>query len=275
MPIEWSPARETDMAILQMEQPSPGGDGMAAPAPSQQDVGRSLRRARQRHHVQLEDAATITRIPKRYLEALEANAPLEAYPAPVYARAFLREYAQYLNIDPEPLVARFGTVPSAEVRLSSIAGDAVPPPRRWPARVLLALSIGGLLGLAAVGILSDRTGVLGPLPPQRPVSSPAMKPANPGPKHVHRFSGITAAMHVIGPCWVRAAADGKMILPGHTYAASQRATFSAKHSLDLTLGNAGGVRLILNGRRVPTGLPGQPIHLAIAFQNGKVHVTRA
>src|SRR5437588_8302607 len=190
------------MAILRAEQPSPGGDGMAAPAPSQQDVGRSLRRARQRHHVQLEDAATITRIPRRYLEALEANAPLDAYPAPVYARAFLREYAQYLHIDPEPLVARFGAVPSAEVRLSSI-GDVVPPPRRWPARVLLALSIGGLLGLAVVGILSDRAGAPGPLPPQRPVASPATRGTAPASKHVHRLSGITAAVHVLAPCWVR------------------------------------------------------------------------
>src|SRR5436309_1949109 len=113
------------------------GMPLAARATSQQDVGRALRRARQRHHVPLEEAADVTRIPKRYLEALEDNAPIDTYPAPVYARAFLREYATYLDLDPEPLMARFGATPAAEIPLPSIR-EALPPPRRRPARAPVA-----------------------------------------------------------------------------------------------------------------------------------------
>src|SRR5881392_2745988 len=103
--------------------------GMATPAPTQRDVGRTLRGARQALHVRVEEAADATRIPKRFLEALEDNAPLSAYPAPVYARAFLREYARHLGLDPEPLVAAFsaGEEPE-EFKFASIK-EVVPPPR--------------------------------------------------------------------------------------------------------------------------------------------------
>src|SRR5947208_7585126 len=96
-----------------------GRNGMASPAPNEHDVGRTLRRARHEHHARVEDAAEATRIPKKYLEALESNAPLDIYPAAMYARAFLREYARYLDLDPEPLLAGFGGV-ALEVRLPTL-----------------------------------------------------------------------------------------------------------------------------------------------------------
>jgi len=250
---------------------------MAAPAPSQQDVGRTLRRARQRHRVQLEEAADTTRIPKRYLEALESNAPLDAYPAPVYARAFLREYATYLRIDPEPLIARFGAFAPEEVHLMSM-GEALAPPRRWPGRVLLALSIAALVGLAAVGVMSARNNArgLGNVPHHArtaPASHAPTGPRSPAPP-ARTYSGISAVVSVLDRCWIAVVADGTPVVQ-RVFDPSQGHTFAARHSLDLTLGNAGGVRLVLNGKHIPTGNPGQVLHLGVVFDHGTIHVTRA
>ena len=66
---------------------------MAATASSPFHEGRALRRARQRRHLTLDDAAKATRIPRRFLEALESDAPVDVFPAPVYARAFERARA--------------------------------------------------------------------------------------------------------------------------------------------------------------------------------------
>ncbi len=66
--------------------------------------GDPLREARARKRVDLEQAFHETRISPVYLELLERSAPITAFPAPVYARAFLREYARYLGIDAEPLL---------------------------------------------------------------------------------------------------------------------------------------------------------------------------
>jgi cytoskeletal protein RodZ len=79
-------------------------------------IGNLLRRARERRRSNLEDASRDTCISVTYLSALERGAPLGEFPAPVYARGFLREYARYLGLDPGPLVERFW------------AGEEVPDP---------------------------------------------------------------------------------------------------------------------------------------------------
>jgi cytoskeletal protein RodZ len=51
----------------------------------------------------IRNVATATRIRAEYLAALESD-DLERLPAPVYAKGYLRTYARYLGVDPEPLV---------------------------------------------------------------------------------------------------------------------------------------------------------------------------
>jgi len=254
---------------------------VAAPAPIVRDVGRILRRARQRRHVQLDDAAGDTRIPKRFLEALETNAPLDVYPAPVYGRAFLREYAQYLGVDPEPLVASFrGMEPPQDVPLK-VVKDAVPAPARWPARVLMGFSISLVVGLAVLGVLAGRTSLkgipsVGP-PPTQPVaatSPPSSPPARTPPAPPTPVHGIQAVVHLTDRCWLQVVADGRPILTG-TGLAGQSKAFHASGTLLLTLGNAGGAALVVNGTSVPTGQVGQVVHLQVSVQRGHLVVHRA
>ncbi len=70
-------------------------------------VGDLLRRARQRRDESLATASRSTRIAPRYLEALEMDAPMEAFPGPVYARMFLRSYAQHLGLDEARMLMLF------------------------------------------------------------------------------------------------------------------------------------------------------------------------
>ncbi len=66
-------------------------------------IGATLREARERRGLTIEQVAQDTRISARFLEALEAEA-FELLPAPVYVRGFLRSYASYLKLDPQPLL---------------------------------------------------------------------------------------------------------------------------------------------------------------------------
>jgi hypothetical protein len=241
---------------------------MAAQAPTQRDVGRTLRGARQRRHVQIEDAATTTRIQRRYLEALESNAPLDAYPAPMYARAFLREYARYLNIDPEPLVERFGRARPGEIRLDSVP-EALPAPRRWPARVILAISIGGLVALAAVGILGAGSDLQGGVRPGIP-TAPAVVHHTPGRPGA---TVITVGVHVLGRTWIRVIADGRPMLRRTLHHNWHR--FSASAALGLIVGRPNEVRVLLDGKPIRVGPPGRTASLAFELRKGRVHVRRA
>src|SRR3990172_6415486 len=62
------------------------------------ELGRVLFQARVARGLTIEEAERDPRISKRYLEALERE-DFSAFPAPFYARAFLRTYSQYLGLD--------------------------------------------------------------------------------------------------------------------------------------------------------------------------------
>jgi len=62
------------------------------------DLGASLRAARHKRGLELDAVQRELRIRKRYLEALESER-FELLPGEVYARGFLREYAEFLGLD--------------------------------------------------------------------------------------------------------------------------------------------------------------------------------
>jgi cytoskeleton protein RodZ len=70
-------------------------------------IGEKLRQERLARKLSLEQVAQQTRIRIRYLEALEQG-ELDSLPSLTQARGFIRTYAQYLKIDPEPFLADLG-----------------------------------------------------------------------------------------------------------------------------------------------------------------------
>src|SRR5688500_15129375 len=68
------------------------------------ELSLNLSQTRQARGLTLDDAERSTRIAKNFLIALEDH-NYSIFPAPVYARGFLRSYCRYLGIDPEPQLA--------------------------------------------------------------------------------------------------------------------------------------------------------------------------
>ncbi len=68
--------------------------------------GQLLRQAREYKGVSLRDAERKTRIPRRHLSALE-NEEFHELPPLIYARGIVRNYAQYLGLDPVEALSRF------------------------------------------------------------------------------------------------------------------------------------------------------------------------
>ena len=105
-----------------------GSDGRAmtserGPRRKLTGIGADLRDARLGRGHSIEDCQRATRISRRYLEALEEE-EFSALPAPVFARGFLRSYAQFLGLDSTAMVARFPSNPRAPAGL--------PPPGGYP-----------------------------------------------------------------------------------------------------------------------------------------------
>ena len=69
-------------------------------------LGDALRQERERIGITLEQAAEDTRIREKFLTALESG-DYQSLPGAVYTKGFLRNYAEYLSLDPEEMVALF------------------------------------------------------------------------------------------------------------------------------------------------------------------------
>jgi cytoskeleton protein RodZ len=70
------------------------------------DLGELLRQARVYKGASLRDAERATRISRTYLEALE-NQDFSQLPPPAYARGIVKNYAQYLGLDPAAILSLY------------------------------------------------------------------------------------------------------------------------------------------------------------------------
>jgi cytoskeleton protein RodZ len=243
----------------------------ASPSHQSVDVGQTLRNGRIVRGETLEQAARFTRIRLRYLRDLEDGdtSAFEPYPGWTYARFFVREYADHLGLDPVPLVRRF----DAEVAPAIVTLAPLPRPsrpvyqRRWAigaALVLAALlSVGALVSrgegareTAPVSLTIDDEAGFHPIGRPRTV---ATEPASP----------LRAVITTSRDCWILAREDHAIVLR-ETVRAGTTITLRATRTLDLRLGDAGAVRLVLNGRPIPTGDAGDVADLSFIWRDGSL-----
>ena len=222
-------------------------------------LGTHLRRCRERSGLSVETVSAGSRIVPRLVDALEADRQ-DLLPAPVYVRGFIRAYCAQVGADPAEALRlyedRVGPPPPLTVPPSAPPTLAFPAPRRWGPLAVGAVLLAGL-GVAGLFTLGRRHPEAGrrtgeataasraPTVPVPSVSTAiASAPSVPGP--VERVLVVRAAETT----WVRIQPDGgepteETLAPG-----SVREWRSAGR-FRVTLGNAGGVELELDGQALP------------------------
>src|SRR6266498_1926256 len=88
-----------------------------------QTIGQRLKAAREANRLTLEKVFEATRIRIPYLRALEAD-DLSVLPAPVQARGYLRNYAEYLGLDFEQMLDELRAEPKPSGEIIGPADDA-------------------------------------------------------------------------------------------------------------------------------------------------------
>lgn len=231
-------------------------------------LGDLLKERRQEHQWTLQEVAQQTRIRQDFLEALEEGR-YDRLPADVQVRGFLRTYANVLGLKPQDVLALYRQE-RGEPELVSIAPLSRPPRARSCALPSLGFAIVSFFIVATVSAIVyfgwlnsppstlPPTATLAPPTPTNilPTATPTIRilldtptPTAPSTKSPHSYDGVIAILELTSDCWVRVEADGVEIFQG-TLAAGTTRTFNADQQLTIRFGNAGGVRVTLNGEEL-------------------------
>lgn len=214
--------------------------------------GDTLRRERELRGVDLREVADATKISVRFLQALE-NDRIDVLPGGIFPRAFVRQYALYLGLDPDRTVAEFVYAYGEQ---AGAASAPAPPPARARRLPLLAAVIAlALVGLAAWAAFryEARGAASAPTPAaSAPASTFAPDPVYPPPTTAPALQptdsqGLVLTLNSRQSCWVAVLADGVKVID-RVMNEGEAQTVTAKGEMVLSVGNAGGITFTLNGR---------------------------
>jgi cytoskeleton protein RodZ len=227
------------------------------------DIGATLRAAREDLGISVEEAAWRTRIKPDYLRALEGER-FEEIGHHAVARGHLHTYARYLGLEADALAQEYRrrfehSEPSPIERLNEQVKESRRPPKpKW----LIAALVSSVVLVAAA-----LTGVIrGPGPRMTPAGNalatlPASAEATGRPTAEAtavvppaQTSPVTIVVVAQGRSWLRAMVDGTLEFEGIVAAGTSK-TFDGSEQIDISIGNAGAMRLIVNG--VDLGPPGR------------------
>ncbi len=303
------------------------------------DLGKYLKAERKKQKVSIDEIASHTKIPIRFIQAIEAN-QFNQIPNAVSAKGFIRSYARFLDLDSTTISEAFDEklhpmtkgASSREKQDEILSYLQVKRPSRLPFPRRVILLVGGvvLLLLIFVGLLPERKSSLKktsppPLlenqittgedelaegevfveeiptikmlptvkkqsaPPQEEVSmqekaeskteeimnvaevSPEKKEGAVSPEKNGSFLDSSQEEHTmnllyveaIEPTWVQVQIDGDGIREA-LLQANDSIRWKAKEKFLLKVGNAGGVKVHLNGKELsPLGPSGEVVEKEI------------
>src|SRR3954467_12480221 len=182
--------------------------------------GENLRRERELRGIELREMAEATKISIRFLQALESDR-VDILPGGMFQRAFVRQYARYLGLDPERVVAEFvyahggEPIPVKDTR-SPVRVDQGPP--RGLILLAVTLALLALVGWKLHGYVTrapqPATASVAVPPPATTFAHDRVYPPPSGAAGASPVASGTLVINVLArrSSWVEAKVDGTTVL---------------------------------------------------------------
>jgi len=255
-------------------------------------IGDTLSEARTRRGVDLDQVHAATGIRPRYLRAIEQE-DWDGLPEEFYARSFIRKYAAFLGVEPEPLVAEYrrqrgttgrpGDAPTSPfARTTSRRAEAL---RRRRARQGVYAWLGGALAVVAVVVAiillvsaggeegaKEARGGGGASKTKSPVEKKKSTPPE-SPSRSSKPQKVALKIEPTAEVWACVLdAKGKPLVDGATLAAGETSGPFHSRSYTAAFGN-GSVEVWIDGRRAKTPATPSPMGFSVD-RHGKLHEIR-
>lgn len=124
------------------------------------DIGTILKEARKEKGLTLDDLQQTTKIQKRYLIAIE-DGDFAALPGKFYVRAFIKQYAETVGIDPEELLAKLDEDKASKPEEETEATTRTEAVKREEEKTMSPILAGLIRYLPTIIIVSIGVAILG------------------------------------------------------------------------------------------------------------------
>ena len=257
-----------------------------------ESVGQLLKRARQRQGLDVASVAALTKINAKYLEAIELDEK-DRLPSGFFYRSFVHQYASALGLDTQEIDAEVSRLLSAEAPLPLPGQESetakILPPVTATQKFQASKAVTSFAGLVLVMVAcsgvyawwrtssNDVPGA--PAKAHQAVAQttayhqPSQPPAVGTPaQSSDSLPGEKVLLDLIAKeeTWLSITSDGKKVFSG-TLTPNESKSVEGKESAKLTIGNAAGLEVHLNGKVLdPLGSRGQV--LTVLFTPDKFQV---
>ena len=248
------------------------------------ELGRRLREAREARDLTLAQVEAATRVRQKFISALETGQYADLPPA-IYARGQLRTLAGFLGLDAEEIISLYEQetpAPAPPVPAQILAEPLVRPRRFDPELIAGIVLIGAVVAaliwvfrayvqpmVAVVPTPTATTVMVVEVPTETP-SPTVTETETPAPEisatptrtpsvtlsPTMTAGGILVTVAISDTSWIRVVVDGEQVFEG-AVEAGQTQNWGAKQALSMRVGNAGGIKVTVNGaEQPPLGGPG-------------------
>jgi cytoskeletal protein RodZ len=228
-------------------------------------LGQSIGAARKSAGISLDELATKTNIRPSMLREFEDNNFIHAG-GDTYARGHLKTIARVLNINAEDLLNLFDEGHAQQQRkihsqlVENSATIAISERKRLTNKQLMIYAIFAILGLIIVSIIVGnlKASSDGPKSKPTPTTSATASPTpeasvSSEPNSYSSGSGVEVILQATnGASWLFVSDAAGITLYSGRAADGQTLIFSSTESVNLRIGNAGAVKLTVNGNELPS-----------------------
>lgn len=243
-------------------------------------LGSEIAKARKSAGLTLDELSARTNIRTSLLKEFEEGS-FKNSGGDTYARGHLRSIAKVFGVDPEPFLAQFDEEHARAKRaiheqlVENNATFAMSERKKLTNKQLVLISLAGILSLLVISVVINvlQQSANNPKPPVvTPVESkspsPAVSPsATAGPTDENNYSsgsGVAVILEAVnGSSWLYVSDAAGVTLYSGRATQGQTFQFSSTESVNLRIGNAGAVKLTVNGKEVPPlGVDGEVVNVS-------------